>query len=124
MSGGQNNIVTAPSSWCAGGLDNTVTGWWSSSVGGYQNDCQTGTIVGGENNLVSNGGTCVGGSLNQAVGQGATVTGGSQNLASGEYASVSGGLGRTASGSMPHKTRSPHCSKSKKGCRRQPTKPE
>lgn len=84
-------------------IDNTnriTTGNFSVIAGGYANEAQGGSFVGGgaDNRAVGNNSAVVAGQLNEALGNESFVGAGFDNTASGLGSTVGGGTGNTASG--------------------------
>ncbi|MBT8132470.1 MAG: hypothetical protein KJO35_09395, partial [Gammaproteobacteria bacterium] len=96
---GLNNRVSGPWSSVSGGFGNTASGPRASILGGFLNSAAgiATTIAGGRNNVASGEqATVSGGSFSTADGTNATVSGGDQNTASGIGATVGGGANNVA----------------------------
>jgi hypothetical protein len=107
LKSGSHNVVIGPKhnySQYAGlvvGLQNTISGAWSSVSGGQENTASGGvaSVSGGYQNFAAGAGASVsGGTANQAAGYATSVSGGLGNTASNNAAAVSGGQYNVASG--------------------------
>jgi hypothetical protein len=106
---GSHNLVIGPNhtytsfGGLVAGLNNNITGTYSSVSGGYLNTASGSysSVSGGANNTASGNVSSVrGGENNTAPNRYSSVSGGGSNTASGWYSSVSGGSTNTASGNV------------------------
>ncbi len=102
VSGGSANTASGSRASVSGGQSNTASGADASVSGGFKNAASglSASVSGGQSNTASGVDASVSGGLNNAAsGFGASVSGGRSNTASNPAASVSGGRNRTASDS-------------------------